>query len=129
MPTFAKTVAVTFLTIISIGSFCGLAGPSIVAADSTGLRVFPSIERSVLAAVPALGAEKKQLDSAAAAYKEAAASASKIDRSDAVAAAAEDRPIRGSEVVDLANCGGATTIQLSAMLVEAGGEALVCSKG
>ena len=35
MPSFAKTVAVTFFTIVSIGSFAGLAGPSIVAADST----------------------------------------------------------------------------------------------
>jgi hypothetical protein len=129
MPSFQKVVFTTFLTIISVGSIAGLAGPSIVRADASGARIFPSIEQSVLAAVPALAAEKSQLDTAAAAYKAAAKSASKVDRSDAAAAAAEDRPIKGSEVVDLASCGGATTLQLSAMLVEAGGTALVCSKG
>lgn len=129
MPSFAKTVFVTFFTIVSIGSFAGLAGPSIVAADSAGPRIFPAIERSVLTAIPSLAVEKEKFADAAAAYKAAAAAAVKIDRSDAAAAAAEDRPIKGSEIVDLSNCGGNTTIQLSAMLVEAGGEALVCSKG
>lgn len=126
---FAKTTAVAFLTIISVGSFCGLLGPSIVAADAAGPRVFPSIEQSVLAAIPSLAAEKKQIDGAATAYRAAAKSASKIDRSDIAAAAAEDRPVKGSEIVDLSMCGGTTTVELSAMLVEAGGEALVCSRG
>lgn len=129
MPSFQKVVFTTFVTIISVGSFCGRLGPSIVAADASGMRVFPSIEQSVLAAVPVLAAEKAQVADAATAYKSATASASKVDRSDIAAAAAEDRPVKGSQIVDLANCGGTTTVELSQMLVEAGGTALVCSKG
>ena len=129
MPSFAKVVFTGFLTIISVGSFIGLLGPAITSADANGPRIMPSIEQSVLAAVPAVAAEKTQLADAAAAYKAASKAASKVDYSDAAAAAKEDRPIKGSEAAPLSACGGATTVQLSAMLVEAGGEALVCSKG
>lgn len=128
MPSFPKVVFATFFTIIATGSFMGLLGPSIVAADAAGPRVFPSIEQSVLAAVPALAAEKTQVAAAATAYKTAKATASKVDSSDIAAASADDRPVKGSQLVDLSNCGGATTVQLSQMITDAGGEPFVCSK-
>lgn len=128
MPSFPKVVFTAFFVITATGSFMGLLGPSIVAADAAGPRVFPSIEQSVLTAVPALAAEKAQVAGAATAYKAAKATASKVDRSDIAAAAAEDRPVKGSQIVDLSNCGGATTVQLSQMIADAGGEPFVCSK-